>query len=91
MVIVNGREYLCQEEKRLKEDRERTKYWKRWGSYLSERQWATGSLPCAAVPGRRLIRGHSQGRLLVSHGHCPRGSLELIQLDNKREWGCLES
>ncbi|KAL9613951.1 MAG: hypothetical protein Q9167_001565 [Letrouitia subvulpina] len=33
--------YLCEEEKRLQEDRERTKYWKRWGSYLAERQWAT--------------------------------------------------
>ncbi|HEV8074054.1 MAG TPA: hypothetical protein VGP21_07965 [Opitutaceae bacterium] len=29
------------EEKRLAEDRDRTKNWKRWGSYLAERQWAT--------------------------------------------------
>lgn len=29
------------EQKRLKEDRLRTKNWKRWGPYLSERQWAT--------------------------------------------------
>lgn len=26
---------------RLQEDKERTKNWKRWGPYLSERQWAT--------------------------------------------------
>jgi Glycosyl hydrolase family 63 C-terminal domain len=29
------------EQIRLKADRERTAYWKRWGSYLSERQWGT--------------------------------------------------
>jgi Glycosyl hydrolase family 63 C-terminal domain len=29
------------EEKRLKESRERTKHWKRWGPYLSERAWGT--------------------------------------------------
>jgi hypothetical protein len=41
-VVVDHHEYLCAEEQRLKEDRERTKYWKRFGTYLSERQWATG-------------------------------------------------
>ncbi|KAL8820850.1 MAG: hypothetical protein Q9223_001006 [Gallowayella weberi] len=41
MVVVDRFEYLCEEEKRLKEDRERSRYWKRWGSYLAERQWAT--------------------------------------------------
>ena len=30
-----------QEEIRLKEDRERTAYWRRWGCYLSNRQWGT--------------------------------------------------
>src|SRR4029077_20663004 len=29
------------EEIRLNEDRERSKYWKRWGPYLSERAWGT--------------------------------------------------
>ena len=29
------------EEKRLEESRERTSHWKRWGPYLSERQWGT--------------------------------------------------
>lgn len=26
---------------RLREDKDRTKDWKRWGPYLSERQWST--------------------------------------------------
>ena len=30
-----------QEEMRLAESRERKKYWKRWGPYLSERAWGT--------------------------------------------------
>jgi hypothetical protein len=42
MVLIENQEYLCEEEKRLKEDRERTAYWKRWGPYVAERQWATG-------------------------------------------------
>ncbi|HYO90085.1 MAG TPA: hypothetical protein VEQ40_00535, partial [Pyrinomonadaceae bacterium] len=32
---------LTAEEKRLKESRERTRHWKRWGPYLSERAWGT--------------------------------------------------
>lgn len=32
---------LCAERQRLEEDRTRTKNWKRWGPYLSERQWGT--------------------------------------------------
>jgi hypothetical protein len=31
----------CPESARLAEDASRTKNWKRWGSYLSERQWGT--------------------------------------------------
>ncbi|KAJ2901337.1 glycoside hydrolase family 63 [Zalerion maritima] len=42
MVVHAQFEYLTQEEKRLKEDRDHTKYWKRWGPYVAERQWATG-------------------------------------------------
>jgi hypothetical protein len=44
MVLIDKHEYLTEEEKRLKEDRERTRYWKRWGPYVAERQWATGGL-----------------------------------------------
>jgi len=32
---------MTPEELRLQEDRERTAYWKRWGPYLSDRQWGT--------------------------------------------------
>ncbi len=32
---------MTQEEARLAADRERTAYWKKWGPYLSERQWGT--------------------------------------------------
>src|SRR5882757_1837282 len=32
---------LTVEDRRLDESRARTKHWKRWGSYLSERQWGT--------------------------------------------------
>lgn len=42
MVIADKVDVQSEEEKRLKEDRKRTKYWKKWGSYVSERQWATG-------------------------------------------------
>lgn len=32
---------MTAEEQRLQEDRDRKAYWRRWGSYLSERQWGT--------------------------------------------------
>ncbi|MBD2102797.1 MGH1-like glycoside hydrolase domain-containing protein [Leptolyngbya sp. FACHB-261] len=32
---------MTPEEVRLQQDQERTAYWKRWGPYLSERQWGT--------------------------------------------------
>ncbi|MBD2743023.1 glucosidase [Coleofasciculus sp. FACHB-1120] len=32
---------MTPEETRLKEDRERKAYWRRWGPYLSDRQWGT--------------------------------------------------
>lgn len=41
MVLVDKQEVLSAEERRLQEDRERTKYWKRFGPYTAERQWAT--------------------------------------------------
>jgi hypothetical protein len=34
-------EQFTQEEIRLKQDRERQAYWRRWGCYLSDRQWGT--------------------------------------------------
>jgi hypothetical protein len=44
MVKIDNHEYLTEEEKRLQEDRKREKYWKKWGPYVAERQWATGIL-----------------------------------------------
>lgn len=44
MVVFDNHEILTAEEKRLKEDRKREKYWKKWGPYVAERQWATGKL-----------------------------------------------
>ncbi|KAI0025672.1 Six-hairpin glycosidase [Xylariomycetidae sp. FL0641] len=41
MVVVDNHEYLTEEEKRLQQDRDRVKYWKKWGPYVAERQWAT--------------------------------------------------
>ncbi|KAJ8118042.1 hypothetical protein ONZ43_g4073 [Nemania bipapillata] len=41
MVVVDSYEYLTEEEKRLEDDRNRIKYWKQWGPYVAERQWAT--------------------------------------------------
>jgi len=32
---------VTEEEKRLQESRQRTRHWKRWGPYLSERAWGT--------------------------------------------------
>ena len=32
---------MTREEQRLEESRERKLHWKRWGPYLSERQWGT--------------------------------------------------
>ncbi|OOF99574.1 hypothetical protein ASPCADRAFT_138177 [Aspergillus carbonarius ITEM 5010] len=41
MVLIDRQDYESKEERRLKEDREHTRYWKRWGPYVAERQWAT--------------------------------------------------
>ncbi|WP_107671113.1 glucosidase [Cyanothece sp. BG0011] len=38
---MSSSKQLTQEEIRLKEDRERQAYWRRWGCYLSDRQWGT--------------------------------------------------
>src|SRR6266480_5715461 len=37
----NNRQGLTAEEQRLEESRQRSKHWKRWGPYLSERAWGT--------------------------------------------------
>jgi hypothetical protein len=55
MVVFDGHEYLTEEEKRLKQDRDRDLYWKKWGPYVAERQWATGMamLPIAPLSDER--------------------------------------
>ena len=65
MVVIDNFEFLCHEEKRLKEDRERKKYWKKWGSYVAERQWATGK-SWTLVSNIVLIFKCSQRGLFVS-------------------------
>lgn len=62
MVLIENQEYLCEEEKRLKADRERTAYWKRWGPYVAERQWATGQRSSLLL----------QLRLRLTHWQCAR-------------------
>jgi hypothetical protein len=52
MVLVDDFEYITEEEKRLEQDRDRTLYWKQWGPYVAERQWATGNKLVGAL--RRL-------------------------------------
>jgi hypothetical protein len=42
MVIIDKKEIVTEEEKRLRQDRDRKVYWKKWGTYVSERQWAVG-------------------------------------------------
>ena len=56
MVVHDGHEYLTEEERRLKEDRDRTKYWKKWGPYVAERQWATGMWFCCGLLEPLMIR-----------------------------------
>jgi hypothetical protein len=41
---------LNAEQKRLDEDARREKNWKRWGPYLSERQWGTVREVDSALP-----------------------------------------
>ena len=41
MPLVDKKLVESAEELRLKADRERKQYWKRWGPYTAERQWAT--------------------------------------------------
>lgn len=49
MVLIDKHSYLSQEEIRLKEDKERSRYWKKWGPYVAERQWATGESPMLRI------------------------------------------
>jgi hypothetical protein len=59
MVRIDHHEYLSEEEKRLKEDREKTRYWKKWGPYVAERQWATGNFRRGALADLKVLRYRS--------------------------------
>lgn len=72
MVLIDKHPYESQEEQRLKEDQDRTRYWKHWGPYVAERQWATGeSLSLDLFLFLRatddlILQPRSSGRLFVS-------------------------
>lgn len=82
MVVHDHHEYLCQEEQRLKEDKERTKYWKKWGPYTAERQWATGAQRRSTSYDLTLTYHLSPRRLLVS-SRSSVGSLVVILTRNE--------
>jgi len=58
---------MMNEEIKLSETRDRTRHWKHWGPYLSERAWSTVREDCSSegnawdclpiTPGRELIAG----------------------------------
>lgn len=63
-----GDEYKGAEKYRLMEDDKRTKHWKRWGPYLSDRQWV------------RFWRSHftifiAESFIHLNLGYCSRGLL----------------
>ena len=53
---------MTQEEKRLQEARDRLVHWRRWGSYLSERQWGTVREDYSATGGAWDYFPHEQAR-----------------------------
>ena len=72
MPVIDNHEYLTEEEKRLKEDRQRKKYWKKWGPYVAERQWATGE--CDPSTLERIIPQPCKRGLPLTNGRCGRPS-----------------
>lgn len=54
MVYIDNQHVESAEETRLKEDRNREKYWKKWGPYTAERQWATVREDYSCVPSMGL-------------------------------------
>jgi hypothetical protein len=53
---------MTAEEQRLAHDLERTTYWKRWGPYLSERQWGTVREDYSATGDAWQYFSHDQAR-----------------------------
>lgn len=63
-----GSDYKTIEQYRLDQDNKRERHWKRWGPYVSDRQWVCHLLILAPTPTLLLIilpfPGNRQGRLL---------------------------
>ncbi len=55
---------MTPEEKCLEESRLRTAHWKRWGPYLSERQWGTVRVDCSphGTPWEYFPYDHARSR-----------------------------
>ena len=60
-----GPEYHGAERLRLDQDCRKERHWKRWGPYLSDRQWVRRRLPWGSYAGSLTIRGI--GALCVRH------------------------
>ncbi|KAL2110387.1 hypothetical protein VUR80DRAFT_1230 [Thermomyces stellatus] len=94
---VRSDEVLTREELRLKEDRERRKYWKRWGPYVAERQWGTvredysadGNAWDCKLDGTGLAR--LSGRANWRHGRLPSRTREVegLQVGRGRHRRCI--
>ncbi|KAG8418902.1 hypothetical protein J3459_011957 [Metarhizium acridum] len=70
MVVFDGHEYLTEEERRLKQDRERTKYWKKWGSLCCR---AAMGYRCAPVACQSVVLPWCTDQLLVREDYSADG------------------
>lgn len=88
MVLVDQVEIVGEEEKRLKEDRERSRYWKRW--YLAQSILSSPSSQFKGLVSVREAVGDRAGRLLVSTrlSACPteQSAANLILRDDGDAW-----
>lgn len=95
MVVVDKQNVQSVEERRLKEDRDRTKYWKKYGPYVAERQWATVREDYSYVA--IGFPQHHQTYLTIPQGqwrrleplHLRHGSLEGFPLGRRRHCWCV--
>ncbi|CAI4212542.1 unnamed protein product [Parascedosporium putredinis] len=85
----NGDDFLTKEEQRLKEDRERTKFWKKWGPYVPERQWGTGEFAARAPRGGELER--KLEKKLFAGDRILTEAWESSSRGLQRQWRCLGS
>jgi hypothetical protein len=52
---ILGCDYQGVERYRLVQDEKKERHWKRWGPYLSERQWVSGNTPFVTPPIRTVL------------------------------------